>query len=198
MRPIKKDALYGICIDIWMGVDKEKRENTQFSDIVMGDEGSLIAYGILPCAASITVHVSSTIFHHLLSKARNYQVFNVANRRYIQYRDDVVVSEGLPIATELKYGVMVSTLRSISERLKMKGDERWHAIPETAEATEERPLSPEEEAFNERLKKADWHYDYSDDIRVWRAGILQIAALKAEAEEKGGRFLELYRHHASK
>lgn len=198
MNPIKKDALYGICIDIWMNVDKENREDSQFSDIVLGDDASLIVHGILPSSTSITVHVSSTIFHHLLSKVRNYQIFNVANRRYIQYRDNVVVAEGLPIAAELKYGMRVSTLRSISERLKMKGDERWRDIPETAQASEERPLSPEEEAFNERLKKADWYYDYSDDIRVWRAGVQQIAALRAEAEEKGGRFLELYRHHANK
>lgn len=198
MSPIEKDALYGICIDIWMNVDKENREDSQFSDIVLGDDASLIAHGILPSSTSITVHVSSTIFHHLLSKVRNYQIFNVANRRYIQYRDNIVVAEGLPIAAELKYGVRVSTLRSISERLKMKGDERWRDIPETAQASEERPLSPEEEAFNERLKKADWYYDYSDDIRVWRAGVQQIAALRAEAEEKGGRFLELYRHHANK
>ena len=35
------------------------------------------------------------------------------------------------------------------------------------------------------LRKHDWYFEYSDDHKVWQRGVMQRAAINAEAERLG-------------
>lgn len=45
--------------------------------------------------------------------------------------------------------------------------------------------------FYDRLERADWYYDFSDDDRVWRAGTAAFQRLRAEAHSDPAK-LALY------
>lgn len=55
------------------------------------------------------------------------------------------------------------------------------AKPRTFEGAVFRNLENAQEAFFQTCERADWHYDYSDDIHMWRRGKEQMEALKVQA-----------------
>ena len=122
------------------------------------------------------------------------------------YRHDVTIYEGTNLGKEMVDGLWVYPFKSIKARLEIMGDRRDIRLPEVKTTVEEIKdekvvktfdnLTEEQAAFEARCKAADWYYDYSDDIRVFRRGRDQCEALKKEAEVHGGVHLDIYKHYS--
>lgn len=89
---------------------------------------------------------------------------------------------------------------------QQKADEertaRLEQVREAAKAVKEasRPkaVTEDEQAFEARLRGADWYYSYSDSLAVYKSGKERCEALQREASEKGGNYVALYNWYSAK
>ena len=58
--------------------------------------------------------------------------------------------------------------------------------------TQTPPVDTEYDAFADRVASHDKHYQFSDDLNVWRRGDAEHKDLAAIAESKGGRYKQLW------
>lgn len=185
-----------------------QNEITSFADghtVVFNDETSLVAHGAMETIATAGVDMSATLFAKI-AKAIGNTIQTKNGRRFMYYRHDVTIYEGTNLGKEMVDGLWVYPFKSIKARLEIMGDRRDLRLPEVKAVVEEVKvekvvktfdnLTEEQAAFEARCKAADWYYDYSDDIRVFRSGRDQCNGLKAEATKKGGVYLDIYEYYS--
>jgi len=185
-----------------------QNEISNFADghtVVFNDETSLVAHGALETITTAGIDVSATLFAKI-AKAIGNTIQTKKGRRFMYYRHDVTIYEGTNLGKEMVDGLWVYPFKSIKARLEIMGDRRDIRLPEVKTVVEEIKdekvvktfdnLTEEQAAFEARCKAADWYYDYSDDINVFRRGRDQCNGLKVEATEKGGVYLDIYEYYS--
>lgn len=83
---------------------------------------------------------------------------------------------------------------------QMESASYQEAMAKAEKSYAEKAATGDEEfdAYRERLNYHDWHFDYSDDIKVWRRGNEAHKALMDIAKEKGGIYIACWNHRVKK
>jgi len=188
-----------------LAIQNTLRQYAMEEKVVLNDESSLLFHGCKDSMVAVGFDVSSTMFAIIYNELR-HPVFNHGGQREIKVNDLVIIREGMHLNRECVDGVWVYPFEDIKTRLKLKGDLRHLELPEVKPRAERVKvekvvktfdnLTDEQAAFEARCKAADWYYDYSDDIRVFRRGRDQCEALKKEAEVHGGIHLDIYKYYS--